>query len=131
MVMNKVAGKEVNILSEGVRHLLSSYSQGINKQEDRTGSLFTQNTNAKLLLTNNQYNLPRTCFHYIHQNPMKANLVKRMEDWKYSSFPDYAGLRNGNLCDKANAVELLDISLAKFIEDSYAVIPDSDSENIW
>ena len=28
---------------------------------------------------------------YIHLNPVKRGLVKRSEDWKWSSFPEYAG----------------------------------------
>ena len=49
----------------------------------------------------------KICFHYIHQNPMKANLVKKMEDWDYSSFKDYCGLRNGTLSNKELAIQLL------------------------
>ena len=41
-----------------------------------------------------------TAFQYIHQNPLKANLVLNMEKWLYSSYADYAGFRNGTLCDK-------------------------------
>src|SRR6266705_1168744 len=35
-----IGGKEKNILSESIRKLLSSYTQGINKQNSSTGSLF-------------------------------------------------------------------------------------------
>ena len=28
---------------------------------------------------------------YIHRNPVKRGLVKRPEEWKWSSFPEYAG----------------------------------------
>jgi len=48
-----------------------------------------------------------TCFHYIHQNPWKAGLVSKMENWKYSSFSDFAGFRDGTLCNKQLALELL------------------------
>lgn len=41
-----------------------------------------------------------TAFHYIHQNPMQAKLVKKMETWEFSSFRDYTGFRNGDLCKK-------------------------------
>ena len=42
-----IAGKEKNALSEGMKNLLSSYTQAINKQNNSTGSLFQQNTKAK------------------------------------------------------------------------------------
>lgn len=49
-VKKVLVGKdERNIISEAIRQILSSYSHAINKQENRTGSLFTQNTNAKEL----------------------------------------------------------------------------------
>jgi putative transposase len=30
--------------------------------------------------------------HYIHHNPVRRQLVEKPEDWKWSSFRDYAGL---------------------------------------
>jgi putative transposase len=52
-VITKTVGSfEKNVLSEGIRILLSSYTQAINKQEKRVGSLFTQNTKCKCLTTN-------------------------------------------------------------------------------
>jgi hypothetical protein len=61
-----IAGKEKNVLSEGIRMLLSSYTLAINKQNDTTGSLFQQNTKSKSIARGkNQYDL--LCFHYIHQ----------------------------------------------------------------
>ena len=41
--------RDVNIFSKNLRILLSSYTQAINKQERRTGSLFQQNTKLKPL----------------------------------------------------------------------------------
>lgn len=69
--------------------------------------------------------------HYIHQNPVKANLVKKMEDWDYSSFKDYCGLRNGSLCNKESAVRLLAINLDTFYTDSYQFISDHEMDNLF
>lgn|GEM_PF-2147619 len=49
-------------------------------------------------------------------------MVSRMEDWEYSSFKDYAGIRNGSLCIKNLAFELLDLIEENFYKDSYAII---------
>jgi putative transposase len=125
-----IAGTERNLLSEGVRNLLSSYTQAINKQNSTTGSLFQQNTKAKWIQKgSNLYDL--LCFHYIHQNPIKAKLVEKMEDWEYSSFKDYCGMRNGSLCNKQLAIQLLDINMKRFYEDSYTIINDDDLKNIF
>jgi len=123
--------------SGDLRVMLRSYARAINIQENRTGSLFQQHTKIKPLeaeshtmtpshsMTNpqpeDQY--PFTCFHYIHQNPVKAKPVRRMEDWEMSSFQDYAGLRNGSLCNKQIAHEFLEmpVSPKRFINQSYKV----------
>src|SRR5258706_9988752 len=95
----------IQVLSRKLGTILSSYTQAINKQEKRSGSLFQPKTKAKDASTNS-YAL--TCFHYIHQNPLKAGLVKKIEDWQYSSFKEYyQGF--DLICNKQLAVELLDI----------------------
>ena len=112
--------QSISKLMEGFRNLLSTYTQGFNQEQQRTGSLFTQNTKVKLLETN--LNQPFICFHYIHQNPLKAGLVSKLEDWEYSSFLDYAEMRNGKLCDKALAHDILPISYDNFYNQSCEVI---------
>ena len=108
-------------LANGFRQLLSSYTQAINKQRNRSGSLFRQKTKAKPL-ENGDYGYPFTCFHYIHQNPIHAKLVEKMEDWEFSSFRDYVGLRNETLCNPKLARTLLDISKGSFYKESLQVI---------
>ena len=88
--------KEMQVLTRKIGTLLSSYTRAINKKQNRTGSLFQQKTKAKCLIDNDEH-YPKICFHYIHQNPLKANLVDKLENWEYSSFKDYTGLRKGEL----------------------------------
>ncbi len=67
--------------------------------------------------------------HYIHQNAWKAGLVSKMEDWKYSSFPDYCGFRNGTLCNKLLLLKLTDYNYDRFYQDSYEIIPEELFKN--
>ena len=93
-----------------IRKLLSGYARIYNSRHESSGSLFRQKTKSKCLSDgnirrqykhdSNQNDSYFNCFHYIHQNTLVAALVKRIEDWKFSSFRDYAGLRNGTLCNK-------------------------------
>jgi hypothetical protein len=62
------------------------------------------------------------CFHYIHQNPLVAGMVSKIEDWKYSSFKDYAVLRNGTLCNKELAKKFCSYDSSTFLQTSYAVV---------
>ena len=107
--------------SNAFRNVLSSYTQAVNLMENRTGSLFTQNTKSKPLT---QQLYAQTCFHYIHQNPVKSGLVERLNHWEFSSFQDYAGLRNGTLCNQEMARRFLDMpeSGKEFENLSYRVI---------
>lgn len=110
-------------LSQNMGVFLSSYTKAINRRFHRSGSLFREKTkvkdgwidevitvdgkNKKLFFRpDNDYALQ--CFHYIHENPVKANLVKVATDWPYSSARDYAGLRNGTLCNLELGRELIE-----------------------
>ncbi|MCF6351532.1 MAG: transposase [Cyclobacteriaceae bacterium] len=105
--------------------ILSSYTKAINNRYGRTGSLFQAHTKAKNVSKHQQQAF--ICFHYIHQNPLKAKLVNKMEDWEFSSYQDYLGIRNGTLCNKQLAFELLDIPQKPYLfqNQSKAVIINS------
>src|SRR4051794_16059206 len=105
-------GLTLDTLTNGFRKLLSSYTRIHNSRYNQSGSLFRQKTKNKSLSELQKLVLPKdnrdyyfSCFHYIHQHPLKAGLVKKLEDWEYSSFKDYAGLRNGTLIDKLLATK--------------------------
>jgi len=113
-------------LNNAIAILLRSYTRAINKQVNRTGSLFREATKAECIncfkgndrsfiksniLINNHVSekqYPQVCFDYIHENPVKANLVKNTIDWEFSSAKDYAGLRNGKLINKKVAIKYVD-----------------------
>ena len=98
----------IDPLTNGFRKLLSGYARVFNQKNNRSGSLFRQKTKAKLLSENliisdggldlKDYGVD--CFQYIHENRLEAGLVVSPEDWPWSSYRDYAGLRNGTLCKK-------------------------------
>ena len=77
------------------------------------GSLFQQKTKSKNL-NEGKINYAEQAFNYIHQNPVKAGLCKVMEEWEFSSYRDYAGLRTGKLCNKEFAAQLLEFNMEDF-----------------
>lgn len=117
-------------LVEGFRLLLSSYSKAINVQEKRTGSLFQQKTKAKEV-ADSYDGYATTAFHYIHQNPLKAGLVDRLEDWEYSSLKDYSKLRNGKLCNREMAIDKLALNSNTILQDSYGALNDELIKRIF
>jgi putative transposase len=72
--------------SKRLGKMLSSYTRGLQNQDKFVGSLFQQNTKKKILPG---FQEALNCFQYIHQNPLKANLVTDLEIWPYSSFNEY------------------------------------------
>jgi putative transposase len=111
--------QDYSSINKEIGILLRSYAQAINKCLCRTGSLFQQRTKA-VEIDSKFYAL--TCFHYIHQNPVKANLVTQMGKWDFSSYPDYAGKRNGTIIDKKFTYLHLDITPESFVKGSKRAI---------
>jgi REP element-mobilizing transposase RayT len=111
--------------SNAFRVLLSSYTRAIQKQENFIGSLFQQNSKAKEI-SNRDY--APTCFHYIHQNPLRSGLIAKLEDWPHHSFSEYWNDHPG-ICNTKLGRELLDLpeSREDFYRESYEVIRDAES----
>ena len=123
----KQNNEKVRTLNNSIGIMLRSYTDAINKQEERSGALFRRNTKAECIdctglipsfikenginkinisIPKNQY--PQVCFEYIHQNPVKAGLTVSSEQWEFSSAIDYKNMRSGNLINKDRAHLYLD-----------------------
>jgi len=85
-------------ISKLVLKICGSYSKFYNKKYERVGSLFQDQFKA-VLIDNDSYLLWLSA--YIHNNPKTAGLVKDLIDYSWSSYLDYAGLRQGTLCDQS------------------------------
>lgn len=62
------------------------YAKLYNKEKNRVGVLFRNRYQAEPIY-NKKYLI--NCIKYIHDNPVKAKMVKNCEDYKYSSYCDY------------------------------------------
>ena len=113
-------------LNDSIAIMLRSYTRAVNKEQNRTGSLFREGTKAKCLneiegitpawFTVNgitQINIqdpelqnPQVCFNYIHLNPVKHKLVRNAANWKYSSYREYCNIEGFKLVNKNRAKEL-------------------------
>ena len=112
-------------INDSIGIMLRSYTRGINKKLDRSGKLFREQTKAECVtcfngptpnfINANDINIkfpeeqyPQILFNYIHQNPVRAKLVEKEEDWEFSSAIDYFGKRNGKLINKKIAEEYVE-----------------------
>jgi len=105
------ATARVDSFNKSIGIMLASYTRAINKQQNSSGSLFRDKTKAVCLTKTegvtpafintshgaiinvpcHEMEYPQICFNYIHFNPVKANLVKRPEDWEFSSYNELNG----------------------------------------
>jgi len=104
-------------LNSSIGIMLRSYTRAINKRIERSGALFREETKAicvncnseitrtwftsqgitNINILNPEKEYPNILFNYILHNPFKDNLVKKPEDWEFSSLRDFLGIRNGTL----------------------------------
>ena len=79
-------------VSRAMMRFSVSYTKAMNKRYDRVGALFQGGYRSKHVGQNDYLvHLSR----YIHLNPVMDGLVERPEDWRFSSYQEYIGLRNG------------------------------------
>ena len=83
-------------LSKFINILFNAYVQALNRQQSRTGTLFEGR--FKHVCIDDWNYLSHLC-RYIHRNPVKAGLVSTPEDWAYSNFREWVGMRNSELKD--------------------------------
>ncbi len=84
-----------------ISDLQNSYTKFYNLKYKHSGVILQGPAKTKLI-DNETYFI--WLIKYILLNPLRANLVKSVTDWKFSSVKDYYQIRNGTLNDK---VEIL------------------------
>ena len=79
-----------------MQKLGTSYTKYFNAKYKRSGSLF-QGTFKSIPIKTDGYLLQLSC--YINGNS-EIHKISKAENYKWSSYQDYLGKRDGNLCDK-------------------------------
>jgi REP element-mobilizing transposase RayT len=128
-------------ISQIMRSLNVSYAAYYNKKYQRSGHLFQDRFKSELVMSD-EYILELS--RYIHNNPVKAGLVKYPEGYKWSSFRQYMSQKksNNNLVDTEFILSLFSnnpdearIEYNKFVkrtdstEISFLEIDDIDSKD--
>jgi putative transposase len=80
--------------SRPMQKLALSYTKAVNKRFARIGALFQGRFKA-VHVDRDEYLLHLS--RYIHLNPVMAGLVQHAQDWEFSSYPEYVGMRAGTL----------------------------------
>ena len=74
-------------LSKSMQWVGTTYTRRFNLQHFRSGHLF-QGRFKSILVQNDAYLMQLSC--YIHRNPLRAGLVNRLADYRWSSYHTYA-----------------------------------------
>jgi putative transposase len=74
-------------LSKSMQWVGTTYTRRFNLQHFRSGHLF-QGRFKSILVQNDAYLMQLSC--YIHRNPLRAGLVNRLADYRWSSYRTYA-----------------------------------------
>ena len=89
----------INNISNFMRMVNSMYAIYYNKKYSRVGYVFRDRFKSILIMTREQL---YTCIKYIHMNPVKAKIVEKESEYKYSSYNDYlnkSGFLNQRILD--------------------------------
>lgn len=104
-----------------ISKVCTSYSKYFNKKYEKVGHVLQDKFKAVLVVSDPQLLWVSA---YIHQNPQVAGLVSKLQDFVWSSYPDYAGIRNGSLCDLTMLISMVGGTeqYKKFVGESYEKI---------
>ena len=111
--------KEKNIgdISLIMKNLLTKYALYFNNKYDRRGHLYESRYKSKPI-TSDDYLYTSIC--YVHQNPIKAYVAEKMEDYNWSSYNEYIKNADG-LADKDYILSLVTLSQ---LESMHGIDPD-------
>jgi hypothetical protein len=70
-------------VSKFFSNMFNCYAQSYNKWNLRLGSLFMQNMRKEIIRSEDEF---RDMIYSIHMSPIELGLVRRVEDWPYSSY---------------------------------------------
>ncbi|HER23653.1 MAG TPA: chromosomal replication initiator DnaA, partial [Candidatus Atribacteria bacterium] len=92
-------------LSQGIHYLNSSYANWFRNKHQIIGPLF-QGRFKSILVDADNYALVLSA--YIHLNPLRAGIIKQLEDYPWSSYLDYLNLRKSDMTDPSFVLKSID-----------------------
>ncbi len=81
-------------ISKWLKTVFNGYSQAINKQENRKGTIFEGRAKKKEI-TNERHLMH--LIRYFHYNPVQSGIVIKAEKWEFSDYSDWIGIRKSKL----------------------------------
>jgi hypothetical protein len=92
-------------ISKILLRVFTSFSKYINLKYKRVGHVFQDKFKSNIIENNSQLILISS---YIHMNPVKDYLVKKPDDYKWSSYNDFVYNRKNPLTNKQFLLEVFE-----------------------
>ena len=113
----------------------TTYSRFYNKKFNRVGYVYRDRYKSQTIVDRKHL---INCLIYIHNNPLKAGIVSRIQDYKYSSYLEFL---NGGTIINDKSIKILFGDIPNFrnvfnvihknqIEDSFMDVKDTDITQI-
>jgi len=99
-------------LSQIIKRIGSRYVYWYNSKYNRTGHLFQDRYKSQPIEDDSHF---LATLRYIHQNPLKAGLCKKLSDYEWSSYKDYCNKKG--ITDTSFALDLLGKYFFKFMRE--------------
>jgi len=80
--------KDIEVVSRFMHKINGIFAQDYNRENQRVGYVFRDRFKLEYIL-NEEYLY--ACIDYIHMNPVKANLVNKEDEYKFSSYNEFWG----------------------------------------
>jgi len=120
--------ESIEDMSGYMKSVNTSYAKYYNRNENRVGIVFRNRYKSEPIF-DEEYLL--NCISYIHNNPVKAKIVRELNEYKYSSYNDYIYKRGiattktiklvfGSIIDYIKtykSIHIKDCEFADYIED--------------
>lgn len=102
-----IKSDKINELSKFMHRVNTRYAMYYNKRHERDGYVFRSRFKSQGIYDEEYY---YACINYIHNNPVKAGICKRKEDYEFSSYKSFK--KRNIILDQYNEKE-------DFIEDEF------------
>lgn len=93
-------------ISQIMKRILTRYVMWFNRKYNRSGALIANRYKSQPVAIDEYF---LSVVRYIHQNPLKANLVDKISDYSWSSYNDYIKEQE-TLVDRRFVIEMLPVS---------------------
>jgi len=90
---------------QSFKNFLNCYAKSFNKAHGRRGSLFQKNAKALHVADVSYY---QSLVRYIHRNPLKHKIVTDLDNWMFSSYFNFLGLKNDPCIENTSILSVFD-----------------------